>query len=349
MSPASQIGKRLIEAVADMLPAHEAVRPVSNGIEWGKSGARQRLWWEAPVDEAADGSDSVRIRILTEVMPLPEDPAEWSEDVRGTILWAASANVWGGLMLAEEMNGCLCFGAAVTVHEDNKDQLPTVLFHALAAQAVIRDALFDSSIVPEVTRLSETESAGDIGEILASMHKLMSGASSAVSDGVESDIGVLIEQFQDFPCLVCTSSKMGLSAEFPYGEKSSLLRIDAAADHPLFGASVRLVLLLPLKADESPLTIQAILEMNRKEQPVHELAWSFGSWNLDRLKTPRLGYRLWIPYPMFQPGLLVKVGNGMVDRARRYCLRMQGMSFEDAYPLALKHAIGQREQLVKEL
>ena len=92
--------------------------------------------------------------------------------------------------------------------------------------------------------------------------------------------------------------------------------------------------------------MKAVLEMNRKEQPSRDIPWAFGSWTLDQQMTPRLGYRLWIPFPMFQQNLLVNLGIGMAARARCCCERIAGMSFDDAFQLAQEQMMSRLEHLL---
>jgi len=131
-----------------------------------------------------------------------------------------------------------------------------------------------------------------------------------------------------------------------FGEETSLLRIDTAAEHSIFGPAISLTLLLPLDVEESALSMKAVLEMNRKEQPSRDIPWAFGSWTLDQQMTPRLGYRLRIPHPMFQQNLLVNLGTGTADQARRCCERIAGMSFDDAFQLAQEQMMSRLEPLL---
>ena len=345
MSAITVNGERIIDEVAGMFSAEETLLRIPNGLQWGVAGARQRLWWEHPVEGVKDGPDMVRIRILTEVVGLPPEPDAWQEELVEDLLMVSGVNLWGGLMFAEEMNGSLCFGAAVSANAGNAGYLPLVLFRAMAAQAAVRESLFESEIGSELSEFPGAETAGNMRELAESVHLLIETSDSEVPNGVDADMAFLAAQFQKFPCLMCNGTEAGLSAEFPFGEESSLLRIEAAAEHPIFGSAISLTLLLPLDGDESPLMLKAVLEMNRKEQMAHDIPWSLGSWSLDQQMSPRLGYRLWVPYAMFQPNLLINFGIGMAARARRCCEKISGMSVEDAYPLAQQRLMSRLEQL----
>jgi len=346
MNGTNKIGEGLIESVADMFSAEETLRRIPNGLEWGRARGRQRLWWDDPVEAASDRPALVRIHILAEFIGLPSELSDWPEDLRDGLLTISGASLWGGLMFNEEMEGSLCLGCAVSAHEGNVGYLPLVLFRAMAAQAAVRETLFASEIAPGLSEYPGGETAGDMRELAESIMLMLSSSDSEMPDGLGTDMDTLNEQFQGFPCLMCNGDEAGLSAEFPFGEETSLLRIDAAAEHPIFGPAISLTLLLPLDAEESALSMKAVLEMNRKEQQGHDIPWAFGSWTLDQQMTPRLGYRLWIPFPMFQQNLLVNLGIGMAARARCCCERIAGMSFDDAFQLAQEQMMSRLEHLL---
>ena len=346
MNGPNKIGESLIESVAGMFSAEETLRRIPHGLEWGRAGGRQRLWWDDPVEAASDRPALVRIHIVTEFIGLPSEPGDWPKQLRDDLLMISGASLWGGLMFKEEMEGSLCLGCAVSAHEGNVGYLPLVLFRAMAAQAAVREALFASEIAPGLSEFPGSETAGDMQELAESIQLMLSSADSERPVGVDADMAFLTEQFQEFPCLMCNGDEAGLSAEFPFGKETSLLRIDTAAEHPIFGPAISLVLLLPLDGEESALSMKAVLEMNRKEQPDHDMPWTFGSWTLDQQMTPRLGYRIWIPYALFQQNLLVNLGIGMATRARHCCERIAGMSFDDAYPLAQEQMMIRLEQLL---
>lgn len=81
MSSITAMADQIIEEVAGMFSAEHSLRRIPNGLEWGRPGARQRLWWENPVAGSDGGPDLVRTRILTEVAGLPPDPADWPEQL----------------------------------------------------------------------------------------------------------------------------------------------------------------------------------------------------------------------------------------------------------------------------
>ncbi|MDB4662914.1 hypothetical protein OAE61_04710 [Verrucomicrobiales bacterium] len=338
MSDISDIGKQVVANVATMFEAEETLRSIPDGIEWGHHGARQRLWWESPIEGEDGAPDLVRLRILTELAPLASDEEEWPVAVWTEFLGLSEDNLWCGPLLAEEMEGHLCLAAAVSGHEGNAGYLPRVLFQAMAAQAAVREALFESKFGGTLESLSATGSAGAMRELSDSFHLVLKNwemeDDEGFLDGLEADFTFLIEQFQEFPCLMCNGDGDGLTAEFPFGRDSSLLRMDLTAEHPHFGPSICLTLGLPLSAEESSGMFATILELNRKEQTIHEIPWSLGSWYLDQQMSPRIGYRLWLPYALFQPNLLINLGVGMVARARHCCESIAGMSFEESYPLA---------------
>ena len=98
MNGTNKIGESLIESVAGMFSAEETLRRIPHGLEWGRAGGRQRLWWDGPVEAANDRPALVRIHILTEFVGLPPEPGDWPEDLRDGLLTVSGVSFWGGLM-----------------------------------------------------------------------------------------------------------------------------------------------------------------------------------------------------------------------------------------------------------
>ena len=334
MSEITEIGDRMVAEVAGMFAAEETIRTIQNGFEWGLIGARQRWWWEDPVMGEEGGPDLVRMRILTELGEAPRDAEQWPDSMWMDFLGLGEDNIWGGALFAEELDGRLCLGAAVSAHEGNTGYLPLVLFRVMAAHAATRENLFDPYVVEGFGDALVGAPAGAMAELAESFELLVERAGKEIPDGVDRDMAFLVEQFQDYPCLMCHGDEGGLSAEFPFGEDSSLLRIDTSARNHCHGTAIGLSLLLPLDGENSSTMTKNVLELNRREQTIHEIPWSLGSWYLDEGMSPRIGYRLWLPYAYFQPNLLINLAIGMVARARRCCEKIAGMTFDEAYPLA---------------
>jgi hypothetical protein len=342
----TSIAKTLIDDVAGMFDAEETLRRLPQGFEWGKTGGRQRLWWESPTEGSNGGPDLFRVRIFTEVAPLQGDPDAWPEELCTGLLDSATDNLWGGLVMAEEMEGHLCLAGAISGHTGNVGYLPRVIFRAMAAQAAVREALFESGVGAMLAGRPGAGTAADMRELAESISLLLDTAGDEIPMGVESDMAFLTDQFENFPCLMCNGDAGGLSAEFPFGEESSLVRIDVESVHPLFGPAINLSLTLPLDGDDSPMMMRTVLELNHKEQTILDVPWSLGSWHLDLQVSPRIGYRIWLPYAMFQKNLLINLAVGMVARARRCCESIQGMTFQEAYPLAEAKMAERYEELL---
>jgi hypothetical protein len=331
----TSLGERLIDAVLSNFKCEETLRRIPQGLEWGIPGARQRLWWENPQAGTDGGPDLVRMRILTEVVGLPPEPLDWSEQVLGTMLMASGASLWGGLMIAEELGGSLAFGAAISAHAGTEEVLPWLLFSAMAGQAAVRELLFGCEAGPELATFPGGETAGAMEDLAQSILLMTEKPVSGVPKGVSADLALLADSFRGFPCLWCTEEPGGLSALFPCGERPSMLRVDVASEHPIFGPAISLWLLLPVTGEAAPEMMKAVLEENREEQASHAIPWALGSWSFDQqLEEPSLAYRIWVPYAMFKRNLLVNLGMGMLPRANRCCMRMSGMDFEQAYPRA---------------
>jgi hypothetical protein len=350
MSSASSIGDQVIKSVAAMFAAEDTLKLNPSGLEWGVPGGKQKLWYENS-REGSDGQpELVRIRILTEVAAMTGKPDEWPEDVLGLIFPLSECAIWGSILTPDIETEPLSIGSAVTAHEGNVGYLPRVLFRSMAAQAALREIMHRSDLKEFIAERATGGGVDDMAELAESFTMLLSQSSEGIPDGVSDDLGFLTEQFQSFPCLMCSGDEKGLSAEFPYGKETSLLRIETEVEHPLFSTdAICLTLILPLDAVETPNMMANIMEMNRREQSDLDLSWSLGSWMISRQGGLRLAYRIWMPNSMFQKNMLINLGLGMVARARRCCKNMANMTFEDAYPAAQEQMNQRMEMILKML
>jgi len=350
MSSASSVGDQVINSVAAMFDAEETLKPIPSGLEWGLPGGKQKLWYENS-REGSDGQpDLVRMRILTEVAALTGKPDEWPEDVLGLIFPISECAIWGSILTPDNKTEPLSIGAAVTAHEGNVGYLPGVLFRAMAAQAALREIMHKSDLKQFIAEHATGGGVDDMAELAESFTLLLAQSSEGIPDGVADDLGFLTQQFQSFPCLMCSGDEKGLSAEFPYGEATSLLRIETEVEHPLFSSgAICLTLILPFEAVETQTMMENIMEMNRREQSDLDISWSLGSWMISRQGGLRLAYRIWMPNSMFQKNMLINLGLGMVARAHRCCKNMANMTFEEAYPVAQERMNQRMEMILKML
>jgi hypothetical protein len=336
MTEIEEIGEGLVDSVAEMFSVEESLRRIPRGLEWGRKGARQRLWWENPQHGSEGSPDLIRMRILTEVVGLPQDAAKWPDGMISEVLGVTAQCLWGGLMFADEMDGSLCFGAAVTAHEGTAGFLAMQLFRAMAAQAAVRELLFSSGIGQNFSEFPGGDTGGDMAELGQAIHYLFEQGGDDRPEEIDDDLSFLTSNLQGFPCVMCNCDEGNLVADLPFGETTSQVRIDTMSEHDIFGPAISIVLLLPIEVEELEQITRQVLEMNRVEQPILSVPWCVGSWSITGEDTFYLTYVLWLPFSMFSRNMLINLGAGMIARAEFWCKQMTGQSFEQAYPKAQK-------------
>lgn len=119
--------------------------------------------------------------------------------------------------------------------------------------------------------------------------------------------------------IVATAGASGarVSLEVPFGEETSLLRINGAGRHRRLGNGLMAELLLPeLMSQADGARIAGFL--NRQEalpqtDTLHYGAWSWFEWPSGRVTAT---YRLFVPNQLYRPGMAQDISYAMVGRAR---------------------------------
>jgi hypothetical protein len=121
----------------------------------------------------------------------------------------------------------------------------------------------------------------------------------------------LLKELQTW-CLLANGDKKGLTAEFPFREQSSLLRLTADAPHPNLGSGLLALLTLPAGASREERAVLAVkLNGLEVEQMTH--ADFLGSWSED---DEGVTYVSFVPSVLYAPGSLDDLVRSLAFRAK---------------------------------
>jgi len=110
-----------------------------------------------------------------------------------------------------------------------------------------------------------------------------------------------VRMLQEPPCILANGDETQLVAEYPFGDRTSLLRFDTQAEHPRLGNGCLVLLTLPGRAI-GDMSARAVLELNAAE--LTDSTWSHltGSWcQTDDGPT----YVSFLPNALYRPGRLI--------------------------------------------
>ena len=112
--------------------------------------------------------------------------------------------------------------------------------------------------------------------------------------------------------LLATGQEEGLTAEFPFREQSSLLRLTADTPHPSLGSGLLALLTLPAGASRGERAVLAV-KLNGLEVEEMTHVDFLGSWSED---DEGVTYVSFLPSVLYAPGSLLNLGRSMALRAK---------------------------------
>lgn len=116
------------------------------------------------------------------------------------------------------------------------------------------------------------------------------------------------------PVILATSGRQGLTAEFPFGNFSSLLQIDGAQRHPVYGGGLLQLQYFPVsgKKGEDEKWIKKALELNEPYISPVPAGYGFGSY---LYRDGMITHASFIPNALYVPGLLTNLLLSAMGRA----------------------------------
>lgn len=128
------------------------------------------------------------------------------------------------------------------------------------------------------------------------------------------------------PSVMSTDGGQGLTAEFPFGDSTSLLRLQGDQRHPSYGSGLLVLQSFPIPVASELEGIQKAFEFNAWEAASGPYGYLFGSYAFQR---GMLHFVSFYPNAMYRQGLIPNLYYAAAERARAVSLRVTGRDWRE--------------------
>ncbi len=143
----------------------------------------------------------------------------------------------------------------------------------------------------------------------------------------EADFAQVVTQYmQQRPSVGATSGGLGLTVEFPYGDRSSLCQFLGTQPHPIYGNGLLIVQRFPHRAATDADGIRLALDLNRADLTENPSGYGLGSYvYVDGI----ICFNGFIPNALLHEGLLPSLYFSCAVRAAAMSARLLGIDWDD--------------------
>jgi len=309
------VGEAVVEDIYNELNVDEKwSSPITRGFAWWGHRFRQRIWTTPGYNN--QGIIIHRMFAVTDAV----------RDVEGTVdkvdvaLGFINTMALGSAAVFSVKEKAVRFWCAVTVHED-------------IAQWMVR--LFTSYAILQVIEVEKkaeviaklVNGSADVSHHPASGTRNQPDEMLTVLDTVFRPIGTRLSPWNGNPEMSqirkilnggnCFSmgDDAGLTAEFPFGEGTSMMRVITDEQHPVIGSGVGLFLHIPMWGTNED-AAQIAGALNRAEAAAQSIGHLLGSWCAKSMGEKSMpAFAFFMPTALHQPGLLTNLVFSMVGKA----------------------------------
>lgn len=313
--PICDVGTRVVEFVRQRLQVEgQWCEPGERGFTWWAGPLAQCVWAEPPYED--NGVTLSRVHVRTDLLRGVPD----GETIVACAAVMHRAALSGLVRIDEDRGGNLLFASSAYVCDQMEASLGLVVALAAALQTaeahcLMADLAQATGGEPRESAPPNEETRRHPDEMLSIIENLVAphGVGPSVYTGPEfTRAAEWLEQQGIF----ANADETGLTAEYPFGEQTSLLTLKTGEPHPVLGNGLSIQLTLPLMPgeEESLDGVQTALAMNAREVTEHTDSHFTGSWCAD----PRgLAYRSFFPNLLGGgPGWVTNVVLAMTRRAK---------------------------------
>lgn len=284
------------------------------GFSWWPHTLRQRVWVTRGRDD--DGIVLHRAFVVTDAVRNCRSAQTVVDEALSPLGSLAS----GSAAIFEAKEGTVRLWSAMTVHEQVAGWMSRLLGFFATMQAIEAEtrapdlaALVGGELDASAHPRSGTRADPD--NMLSLLDTIVRPRGRGASPWAgSSEMTNLRDMLNEGDCFA-TGDENGLTAELPFGQGTSMLRIVADDPHPELGSGVGLVLHAPLwgTASEAAAIVGAL---NRSETSPRATSHLLGSWCSKRVGADWLpAFATFLPSAVYQPGLLSNIAVSAVTRA----------------------------------
>ena len=289
------LGLRLIQQVRRLMVQDTAVADVERGFVYWIGDVKQKIW----VEEGRQPTNFTlwKIHIQTEFLK-PKGVAKSAPIVE---LANYAATLGFCALIPDGEKGWL-LANTIIAHDEIAGAIPQMVCSAATLQfmhALQQDRLppfIGKHYDPARSRATAGKPDPELAAVIAGAGEDGFVSGNPPPDHMGEELEKTLELLRRPPCLMATGDRNGICAEFPFGKITSMLRVEAAARHPLFLNCCSIKLLFQIKVGEDQ-AAQTVFALNHKEATDPEYrAHLFGSWCLDAELGATIGFSMFLPY-----------------------------------------------------
>ena len=284
---------------------------LKRGFEWWGSRLRQRIWVTPGYDDR--GIIIYRVFIVCDCV---RGIRKTQNEVDSLLAPLAALSIGSAMVLDPNDNSLRCWTTA-TIHAGNSAWMTPLLCSLAIIQLIEADSR--AEVIAELAGgVIDTSSHPTSGErtVPDEMMTVMDvvfrpiGRRPSPWNG-SSEIVQITELLKQSNCF-CLSDKTGISAEFPFGASTTLMRVITSENNPVIGSGVGIFLTLPI---ENSIKGASMLSgaLNRLEANVKAPGHLIGSWCS---RGDMTAFASFIPSAMHQTGVLLNLVISASVRAR---------------------------------
>jgi hypothetical protein len=297
------------------------------GFRWWPHQQAQSVWSEPAFD---DGGLTVwRIHVRTDVLRgfrATDEHLEWLRDT------FPCGHTFSGVVSEGRRRDQLWLAASAWVHEQSFEWVTDLLGWVVLVQAAEARGWASHAEACEVGvqavsahPLSGVREVPD--ETMQVVRQLIQPAGALPSPWAGEELPGLVEFINRPPCVLATGGPRGLTAEFPFGRDTSLLRVFPEDEHAVMGTGLRIELTVPVPNVD---TVGA-LDLNARELRHLVRAPFLGGWHAGDCGYVWTGF---YPNALQQDGFLTNLVLGTVARSKWVAEEVYGHDWSKSFEQA---------------
>ena len=328
----------------------DAWEDLPNGFNYWIGNHRQEITFGGPFQlEAESGLEGWIVQIKTDY--LQRRDSEQSVDLQ-PVNDLAKSLCFSSLVLAED-NSSIQLGCSVVVHEGNQDWITLPLIQSATHQFL--QCLNWPKPAPELASVweplqtdSPTPGQPDMAATLKSqVEELFNNTTTETPEWFQEEINRTASILESPPCVLCTGDESGLTAEFPFLDRTQLLTV-THQQHGDWGNGIMIQLRLPLH--DPPQESMAIAEyLCQQELGAITPGVTFGPWFNEEAPRNTTTATHFIPYPYLKPNLVTNYIFYFVARARWVNEMLNDFEWSDSFATVAKGTEERIERVLEEI